>query len=221
MTSQMVPDGLTATGLEAKWKRSDAWRQYGHPFHLRMRRALSWLARAEREESDPDAAFIFYWIAFNAIYADDSEETYELREHEKVADFFATIAPLDDAGIIFNSIWQEHNRSIRTLLRNKYVYGPYWADNRNWRCRFDESIKKVDDYLLARKTGAILIQVFERLYVLRNQLLHGGATWRGRVNREQVCDGATIMAYLVPHFIDIMLDHPDGDWGYPAYPVRV
>ena len=34
--------------------------------------------RAEKELEDPDASFIFYWIAFNSIYADiDAKEAPE------------------------------------------------------------------------------------------------------------------------------------------------
>ena len=39
-------------------------------FSLRIHRGLSWVQRAEKELEDPDASFIFYWIAFNSIYAD-------------------------------------------------------------------------------------------------------------------------------------------------------
>ena len=38
---------------------------------LRVHRALSWLQRAEQEADDPDAQFIFLWIAFNAAYANE------------------------------------------------------------------------------------------------------------------------------------------------------
>ena len=34
--------------------------------------------------------------------------------------------------------------------------------------------------------------VFDRLYVLRNQLVHGGSTWNSGINRTQVRDGAAI-----------------------------
>ena len=37
---------------------------------VRVHRGLSWLKRAEMEVADDDAAFIFYWIAFNASYAE-------------------------------------------------------------------------------------------------------------------------------------------------------
>ena len=61
--------------------------------------------------------------------------------------------------------------------------------------------------------------LFDRLYVLRNQLVHGGATWNSSVNREQVKDGANILSFLVPIFVDLMMDNPQTDWGAPYYPV--
>ena len=68
-------------------------------------------------------------------------------------------------------------------------------------------------------TGRILLVVFDRLYVLRNQLVHGGATWNSSINRAQVKDGAAVLGWLLPVFIDIMLENPDQDWGKPFYPV--
>ena len=68
-------------------------------------------------------------------------------------------------------------------------------------------------------TKVVLNNLLDRLYVLRNQLMHGGATWRGSVNRAQVGDGARIMAFLVPLFVGLMMSHPEIDWGPPDYPV--
>jgi hypothetical protein len=68
-------------------------------------------------------------------------------------------------------------------------------------------------------TGRILSVVFDRLYVLRNQLIHGGATWHSSVNRGQVRDGAAVLGWLLPVFIDIMMDNAARDWGRPFYPV--
>ena len=70
-----------------------------------------------------------------------------------------------------------------------------------------------------RDTARILSVVFDRLYVLRNQIIHGGATWNSAVNRSQVTDGAAVLGSLIPLFIDIMMDNPDRDWGRPFYPV--
>ena len=71
----------------------------------------------------------------------------------------------------------------------------------------------------AQDTARTLSFVFDRLYVLRNQLVHGGATWDNRVNRGQVRDGASILGFLVPVFVDVMMDNPHEDWGRPFYPV--
>lgn len=58
-----------------------------HPEGLRVRihRAISWLARAEQETEDPDAAFIFHWIALNAAYA--HEFGFEERELVQIKRF--------------------------------------------------------------------------------------------------------------------------------------
>ena len=71
----------------------------------------------------------------------------------------------------------------------------------------------------AQDSAQVLGKLFERLYVLRNQLVHGGATWNSSANREQVRDGAAILSFLMPIFIDIMMDHPEENWGQPYYPV--
>lgn len=70
-----------------------------------------------------------------------------------------------------------------------------------------------------RETRTILSELFDRLYVLRNQIMHGGATWKGSVNRPQVRDGARIMAFLVPRFASLMMSNPRIDWGPPRFPV--
>ena len=68
------------------------------------------------------------------------------------------------------------------------------------------------------KAKKVLCNLFDRLYTLRNQLLHGGATWNSSMNRDQVESGGRIMSCLVPHFIDVMIEHPDAGWGTPRYP---
>ena len=88
----------SAKVLEAKWKRrpwyhkpSGAPGEPRHPqddLNLRLRRALSWLGRAENEYKgrDFDAAFIFYWVAFNAAYgqmgSSPNEETRDWKDRQ-------------------------------------------------------------------------------------------------------------------------------------------
>ena len=55
--------------LDKRFK--DRWSDTYDNFSLRLRRATSWGLRGEEEEEkdDFDSAFVFYWIAFNALYA--------------------------------------------------------------------------------------------------------------------------------------------------------
>ena len=49
--------------------------------------------------------------------------------------------------------------------------------------------------------------------------MHGGATYKSKLNRKQVKDGARILEMLIPIIIEIMMQHPDEDWGRLLYPV--
>lgn len=72
---------------------------------------------------------------------------------------------------------------------------------------------------MCQDTLVVLGIVFDRLYVLRNQLVHGGTTWNSRVNRQQVGDGASLLRDLVPVTLELMLDRPEVDYGGIAFPV--
>ena len=65
----------------------------------------------------------------------------------------------------------------------------------------------------------VLSIVFSRIYTLRNQIMHGGATWNGSVNRDQIRDCVAILADLVPVVIEVMMDHHGALWGEASYPV--
>ena len=190
-----------------------------------MRRAISWLGRAEQErEQDHSAAFVFYWIAFNAAYGKEVPRDPASTEREQIASYFRTILSLD-THTIYDALWRTYSGPIRLLLDNRYVYYYFWEhyagrDHDDWESRFEQSKRQVHRALAARDTQFILSTLFDRLYVLRNQLIHGGATWReSRCVRAQVRDGPRIMAALVPIFVRLMMSHPDLDWGRLDYPV--
>ena len=132
---------------------------------------------------------------------------------------------LDTGQRVYDAIWNNFSGPIRVLLHNRYVFNPFWQHHNgiggyeDWGERFRDSERRFARALRARNTVEVLSLVFDRLYVLRNQLVHGGATWNSRVNRDQVRDGAAILAFLMPVFVDVMMDNPGEDWGRPFYPV--
>ena len=215
-------DDVTVEGLKAEWERIQA--TLPDNLRLRMRRALSWLERAEQESDDDDAAFIFYWIAFNSAYARDRSSDFQRRERNLFDDFFDQVLRLDSMYAIHEAIRARFSDLIEPLLNNEFIFQPYWNNLGepyfgDWQKSFYKSRSKVERAVDRADTIVILNNLFDRLYVLRNQLMHGGATWRGSLNRAQVGDGARIMAFLVPLFVGLMMANPKADWGYPDYPV--
>ena len=216
---------LTSETLKAKHRRVRDG--FGEDLALRVHRAISWVQGAEqaRRHEDCDAALICYWIGFNAAYGQRTSLREQFAEREVFEWYFGQIVRLDGRKVVYHAIWQRFSDAIRSLIDNRYVFAPFWrsqhdeAGGEDWQPQFEQARHRINRALATEDTVAILITLFDRLYVLRNQLMHGGATWNGEVNREQVRDGANILACLVPHFVDLMMDHPDAGWGLPPYPV--
>jgi hypothetical protein len=190
---------------------------------LRIHRALSWLGRAEQLEGDRDTQFILLWIAFNAAYAGERDERRPASERSTYKEFLDTLLAMDGDGVVEDLVWTEFPGSIRLLLDNAFIFPGYWrgaaAPAEGWQAAFATANRAATRALGARDTSTVLSIVLSRLYVLRNQLVHGGATWNGKVNRAQVRDGANLLRKFVPAVIGILLDHADHDWGPASYPV--
>ncbi|MFV3290283.1 hypothetical protein ACNFBR_16230 [Pseudomonas sp. NY11955] len=196
-----------------------------HPnLAIRIHRALSWLQRAEQAD-DVDGRFVFLWIAFNAAYATDIDEQYRLSEQEAFKAFLHKLCVLDSEHVIEKLVWSEFSGSIRALLDNPYVFQSFWEfqngkiSEAEWEERLRNGKRAAHQALAERDTAKVLGVLFNRIYTLRNQLMHGGATWNGSVNRTQLRDCTKLLGKLVPVIILLMLDNPDTLWGDACYPV--
>ena len=198
---------------------------YPQNLSLRVHRALSWLDRAERCENDDDARFIFLWIAFNAAYANEIGDRERSPDQKVFARFLQKLVDLDSNEILYELIWTEFPKSIRVLLDNRFVYQPFWdfhngrIDEQQWKSSFDKAKVAANKALSGHHTTTVLSIVLARMYTLRNQLIHGGATWNGSVNRDQLRDCSAFLGKLVPFVIQLMMDNPDALWGDACYPV--
>ena len=191
---------------------------------LRIHRALSWLQRAEQAQ-DVDGKFIFLWIAFNAAYAQEMDDSERASDKATFTAFLQKLCDLDAQKLINDLIWKEFSSSLRMLLDNPYVFHPFWEyqrgriDETEWKSRFTSAKKAAHMALASGNTPTALSIVFGRLYTLRNQLIHGGATWGGRVNRDQLRDCTQFLGKLVPTIVMLMMDNPNVLWGEAIYPV--
>lgn len=217
----MTPAKPEAANLKARLK--DSGETWPETFRVRLHRAISWLARAEGESDDHDAQFVFLWIAFNAAYA--REFGHDEPERDRLRQFFALLLSIDAEKRLHALLHQHFTGPIRTMLDNKFVFEPFWRAlrehdaNSHWEEKFAGARKVALAALLGNDTATVLSVVFDRLYVLRNQLIHGGATWNSSVNRAQVKDGVHILLALVPVVIGLMLRRPEADFGEILYPV--
>lgn len=218
------------TNLKAFYQKSHEG--FNEPFSKRMSRALSWLERAEQEENDADAGFIFYWISFNASYSvppDDSPNDEKKGERFNFEDYFELLVDNDTHGEIYKLVHDRFKREIKGLMDNKYIFPQFWKAESQllsakhppeasaWKRALNISQKAMKKALDDKKTDKILEILFGRLYVLRNQLIHGSATWNGPVNREQVVDGHKIISQLQPIFLSVMMKHPHKNWRGLSY----
>ena len=169
---------------------------------LRIHRALSWLNCAEQREDD-DSKFIFLWISFNAAYAHEIENRWEINERKILGNFLKILIDADEDKALYEIVWNEFPNSIRLLINNQYVYQQFWdlqneqINEEEWLKSFQISKAKANRALGEMDTKKILSIVFERLYTLRNQLIHGGA-----VRRQNLLDrsGSSLREYPVHQF---------------------
>ena len=198
---------------------------YPDKFGLRIHRALSWLKRAELSEDDDDAKFIFLWISLNSAYADEIQR--QVATEQSVLDQFLTrLVSLDHQNLLYDLVWTKFEGPVRLLLDNRFVFQPFWdfhngrIPESRWQRSFEGARRKVMWALGdTSRTATVLAILLARLYTLRNQLMHGGATWQGSVNRDQIRDGTAILNDFVPLVIHLLMENPDEDWGDPCYPV--
>lgn len=223
-----APASVSASMAHARLKeRHRAYRE-NQEYNLRMRvhRSLSWLERATKCE-DLDGKLIFLWIAFNATYARDSgpkEHTEQHDERKTYGLFFKKLWELDKKDKIGDLLWNEFGSSIRGLLDNRYIHRAFWKHQRGeidggeWESSFRNDKEMANECLKRRSTPGMLNIVFSAIYVLRNQLVHGGATWGGDVNREQIRDSARFMEKFVIAMLDIMVEEKEFQWENVPYP---
>ncbi len=200
--------------------------EYPQDLKLRIHRGLSWLIRAENQDEDDDAAFIFYWVAFNALYGIQVKDATEMDgERSAFQAFFYKISQLDSEHLIYDELWRQFSDSVRILIQNRYVFQPFWSHHHgmtgyeDWELRFEKARELGYRALENGDTVQILSIIFDRLYVLRNQVFHGAATWKSSVNRAQIKDATRILAFLLPLFINLMIKNPQISWGSPGYAV--
>lgn len=219
MPSPLSPEQLKQQHYELRPQLQDVQ-------NLRLHRAISWLQAAD-DCPDKDGQFIFLWVSFNAAYANEIGKCRK-SESEIFNNFLQRIIKVDEQAQIYNLLWKNYTGAIRVLLDNRYVFQPYWdwanapeceRKNHDWKNHFEKAKSQSHKALAKKDVASVLKVVFNRLYTLRNQLIHGGATFNSQVNRTQINDACAIIRELMPLILKIMMSSDSGLWGDAIYPV--
>ena len=191
--------------------------------NIRLHRAISWLKCAEEHSDNIDVKFITLWVSFNACYADNTNNDISLTEKVRFKAFLKRLVKLDEDHQFFKLLWYKFAGPVRLLIDNQYAFKPFWDANSGvkiaWETYFNQSKIDSRNYLANQQVPELMGLVLDRLYTVRNQLIHGGATYQSKVNRSQVKDASEILSFLVPLMIDIMITNINEDWGTINYPV--
>jgi len=190
---------------------------------VRLHRAISWLKCAEENTTNHDLQFLSLWISYNACYAIDEKSENDLTERKQFNEFISKLVSHDHEKRFYNLLWQKFSGPVRMIIENQFIFKPFWDAQRgekvNWKKLFDKSNEDANRYLSKNEVAKLIEVVLDRLYMLRNQLMHGGATYKSKVNRTQVRDACNILKLLIPIIIDIMMENSKEDWGEIYYPV--
>ncbi len=190
--------------------------------NLRAYRCLSWLKKADAEQEDPNMRFICLWIAFNAIYAVDTE----LVMSDK-SSFHRFIRMMDhyDSEELYKLTWQRYSEEIRVFIDNKFVFQGFWDFHNGliseaaWLEDFAADKTQLNKALEQKDSAKLLMILFNRIYTLRNQVFHGGSSYGSKANQPALKNAAALLETYTAFFLKVILENPeDKEWGNPYYP---
>lgn len=185
---------------------------------IRLHRACSWLRRAQvvAKNSGPeslDDQLVLLWIAFNALYGVwDEQENHPVRDIESVRRFLILVLKLD-ADDLFGKLLQRERTLAERLFDNVYLDHYFWrgldsgeGDDETWRDMPAKGRRYLDDGRAERALDRLLLF---RVYTLRCQLVHGGSTHSGRLNRNSVADCGRLLHQVLDITIRIIIERAE------------
>ena len=192
------------------------------PTAIRFHRACSWMARVEQmsDGQDHDLALVGLWIAFKSLYGQwDCQRREPRPDRECWRAFIDRIMLLDGEGHVA-AMLQEHKRLVIALCDDEYVSAYFWQEPTGIRAKSSrKAAHNAHSWYIEQRWMQIIDEVLARVYVMRCQLVHGAATYGGKLNRTSLKHCVTMLQRLLPTLLSVWIDHgADEDWGPMCYP---
>jgi hypothetical protein len=215
--------------LRRLWKpRRDAYARalLYEPVRIRVHRALTWLAHAERCDAsrDLDARLIAQWIALNSLYGQwDRRAASPMPDRDSLRAFVKQILTHDHDGLL-GAVLQANVRLATSLFEDRYLSAHFWEEPTAPKGRDRGRAPALGaqgarEQLREGRIEAFLDRLLGRVHFIRNQLVHGGSTYNGQLNRTAVRRASQMMDHLLACFLQILMEHGYvDDWGLLCYP---
>lgn len=189
---------------------------------IRFHRACSWVSRVETmaEEDDADLALVSLWIAFNSLYGQwDRERREPAPDRGCWRAFVDRILVLDTNKHTIGTL-QEHKRLVMSLLEDDCLSTTYWRDPSKRRDGHARRMKSTaQSWYLAEQWTMVLDELLDRIYLMRCQLVHGAATYGGKLNRTSLRHCVCMLQHLMSTFLLVWIEFgADQNWGPMCYP---
>lgn len=192
-----------------------------HPTAIRFHRACSWLQRAEQATKDDlDLALLSQWVALNALYGQWNHESREpLADNECWRHFIERMLELDKGSHVVDAL-VENKPLVMSIYEDEFLSRFFWQEPTGKRA--SQSKKMMYDartWFIQGNWLLILDRLFERIYFLRCQLVHGASTFNGSLNRTAIRRCSQSMDHLLRAFLQVWINSgADEDWGVMCYP---
>lgn len=179
------------------------------------------MARVEQmpEGQDHDLALVSLWIAFNSLYGQwDSQKREPRPDRESWRAFVDRILRLDREGYVAAAL-TEHKRLVMSLLDDEYLSDYFWQDPSKDRAKQSrKAAYNAQTWYIQQRWTAVLDGILDRVYLMRCQLVHGAATYGGKLNRTSLRRCIMMMQRIIPTLLMVWIDRgADEDWGPMCY----
>ena len=202
--------------LEEIFKEKKA--QHSDAFNLRIQRSLSWLKQSTEQQDHIAFKWVSLWIAFHAIYA----ENESISQHpDKLKPFIQRLVHSDQQGKIKHLLYSRLAASVETFFSQ--TRSLQHADAAMFKSAFTQySTEKynMEHTGTTEELVALLHLLMQRLYALYDQMLKGGMSYASRIHEEQIALGTQLMSFLVPTYIQLLVENTaaiaDAELYYPV-----
>lgn len=118
------------------------------------------------------------------------------------------------------SCLKRRQTSVLGLIGEKYLCREFWdSPNGSHDKLLHEHVRQLLPRFADRNLLPILLELFDRLYIMRVQLFHGASTKGSKLNRRTLKQCTSVLADIMPLLLRIMIESGiNVDWGEVCFP---